>query len=69
MRITEFTLWSPTLGCDATRISTADSQGQEYFALLPQGEGREWRETRQRALEALQEAVERGLKPGEVRWR
>lgn len=69
MRVAEFTTWSPTLGCEATRISTADSLGQEYFAILPRTEGRAWREARQQAVEALAEAMERGLTPGEVRWR
>lgn len=69
MIVQEFDFWSPTLGADACRISMAGENGGEFFAIVRRSEGRQWRETRKRAIEALGEAVMAGWEPGEVRWR
>lgn len=67
MIVNEFSFWSPLLGQTATRISTGDSRGREYFVIVPRGDGaRAWRDTKQRALLALQAALDAEL-PGETK--
>lgn len=65
----EFAYWSPTHGAEVTRFSLADDLGQEYFAFVPSTEGSTARRLRDKAADALEQAIERGLEPGEVRWR
>lgn len=69
MRYSVFESWSPTLGCDAQRISVADEQGLEYFVLGPKLDGRADRDFRNKALDVLRQAIEAGTGPGEYRWR
>lgn len=53
--------------CDVARLSLADDQGQEYYAIVPVMSGKKWRERRETALDAIDEAIVRGEAPGEVR--
>lgn len=61
-----YRFYSPALDCEAIRLSTVDGRGSEYFAIVPARGGREERETRTRALEMIDMAIERGDPPGEV---
>jgi hypothetical protein len=65
----EFHFWSPLMGRDAVRLSMANERGEEYFALVPDLDGPAWRKLKQEAWEALSEAIEADMKPGEIRWR
>ena len=63
----EFVRWSPTLGDWAARLSVAGKDGHEYFMVLVKPtSGREWRDRRKQAVEALHAAVDLGLEPGEI---
>lgn len=66
MIISEFVQWSPVLGEDTARISTANENGQEYFILIPFGYGKAYRELRSKAAYATLDAIENGQAPGEV---
>ncbi|MGH6738488.1 MAG: hypothetical protein ACREDY_05550 [Bradyrhizobium sp.] len=50
----------------AARISMANDNGQEYFAIVPVEGGKAWRDLRAKALDELDEAIERGDPPGQV---
>lgn len=67
MIVSEFHFWSPILGTDAVRISTANDLGQEYFAIIPRESARRWREMKSAALEALERAVLNSDPPGEIK--
>lgn len=69
MRYQQFISWSPTFGGECARISMANERGEEYYALLPFTEGREFTALRKRAVEVLTEAMEAGIEAGEIRWR
>lgn len=75
MSLNEYHYWSPTLGCDAVRLSMTDDWGGEYFAILPADEGRGWRARRQEAVDKLLKAMTPedeggyGLEPGQIAWR
>lgn len=62
-----YRFWSPLLGADAVRFSMVGERNAEYFAIVPGGEGRVYRENRDRALDAIEDAIARGDEPGEVR--
>jgi hypothetical protein len=75
----EFCFWSPILGCDAARISMVippstpgrprdPREGAEYFTIIAADvPGGVCRERRRKAREAIEDAIARGLDPGEVR--
>lgn len=65
----ELQSWSPTYGCEVARLSMADANGGEFYAILPIGEGASWRKLKQEALDVLSKAIEMGGEPGEYRWR
>ena len=67
--ISEFSYWSTTHGAEVTRLSMADDLGQEYFSFIPSIEGETARRLREKATSKLEQAIERGMSPGEVRWR
>jgi hypothetical protein len=67
--ISAFSYWSTTHGAEVTRLSLADDLGQEYYAFIASTEGSVSRRLREKAASKLEEAIERGLEPGEVRWR
>lgn len=57
--------WSVTLGMRAVRVSAFDEHGGEIFSVVGQGgTGRENREKRQAAEDAVIDAVLRGDEPG-----
>ena len=63
----EFSFYSPMLDSTCIRISVADSQGSEFFTIIPSvSPGRGLREAREKALAAIESAIESGLTPGEV---
>lgn len=66
-RYREFRFWSPFLGCPAARLSMADSHGREYFAIVPRETAVKYRDIKERALDAIEAAIEAELKPGEVK--
>ena len=59
--------YDPYTDSEGVRISGFDGKGGEFFqrlALAPSGKAR--RLQREKALEAIEEAIEAGLEPGEV---
>lgn len=70
MRFHEYVHWSVILGCNAVRLSVFNGQGAEFFMLLERDgkiNGKGWRDRRRDALDAIEEAIEIGCEPGEVR--
>lgn len=65
----EFDFWSPTLGAEAARLSMVNEAGEEFYAIVERSEGREWRQRKDRALEALTTAIDAGMEPGQYAWR
>jgi hypothetical protein len=64
----ELRSYSPIQDCTVARISMTDDRHQEFFMLVPdRGTRRDYRAARSAALEALQEAIDAGCEPGEVR--
>lgn len=63
----EYRYWSPTLGCDAARISMFDRHGKEFFMILPCEDARTYRVARETAVDAIATAIDIGCMPGEVR--
>jgi hypothetical protein len=62
----EHRFWSVFLDCRAARLSVADERGGEFFTVVPLASGEKWRETRDRALGAIRDAMDAGMAPGEV---
>lgn len=62
----EFRYFCPFRDCEIVRLSTADADGREYFSLIEASEGKRWRETREEALEKIEQAIHLGWPPGEV---
>lgn len=61
--------WSPMTGGMAARVSMPGPDGREYWMQINHVEGRAYREARDRAVEAIETAIEAKLVPGEVRIR
>jgi hypothetical protein len=62
----EFHFWSVALGDYACRLSVPDKRGGEHFTIVAKpSSGRQWRDTRAQAVEALCEVADAGLEPGE----
>ncbi len=62
----EYRFYSPGADCVSARISIS-GKGREYFAIIRADEvGSRYRKRRQKACEAIAEAIERGDEPGEV---
>jgi hypothetical protein len=61
----EYRTYSPIKDCLISRISMADERGGEFWMEID-GDGKTYREARDRALADIQEAIERGLLPGKV---
>lgn len=62
----EVRFWSPTLGCDAARVSMVDDRGGEHYCIVPRVTGKEWRDLRASALEQVMEHIAWGNEPGLV---
>lgn len=69
MILSEHAYWSTTHGADVVRLSAADEHGQEYYAFVPAAMGTTGRRLREKASGALQQAIDAGLEPGEIRWK
>ncbi len=54
-------------GEEAARLSMVDEQGREYFTIVVVDQGRRWRERRDAALTAVEDAIMSGAEPGEIR--
>ena len=66
---TEYRHYSALHDAEMSRVSMTDGRGAEYFMLIPAGDGKESREARTAAVEALEQAIAMKLEPGEVRTR
>lgn len=65
----EFRQYSPIHDCEVVRISVPDEHNREFFMFVKDnGTAREFRESRDTALEAIVTAIQSGLEPGEVRF-
>jgi hypothetical protein len=65
--VREYRFWSVILGCNACRLSMPAPGGLEYFMIIPRPtSGREWRDARRAAVEALTAAADANLDPGEI---
>jgi hypothetical protein len=63
----EYRFYSPLLDSEAIRISVSDGRTGEYFMIISNVDGKAYRESRDRAVAAIERAIELGLDPGEVR--
>ena len=50
--------------CEMGRVSGWDKQGQEFYIMIEAGKG--YRDSRKDAVITIQEAIERGDKPGRI---
>lgn len=62
----EYRFYSGLFDRELVRISMYDPRGGEFFATIPAGEGKTYRESRERAAHAVLDAIESGEEPGEV---
>lgn len=59
--------WSVVAGCRVARVSMADDRGGEHYAILDaEMRGKDYRERRARALEAIEASIADGNDPGQV---
>lgn len=59
--------WNIVMGCTATRLSTSDDRGNEFFVLVRQNQtGKQNKLLRNVALDAIEAHIEMGGEPGEV---
>ena len=63
----EFRSYSPIHDCEVGRISVFNERGSEFYMLVPVESPRKYRHARQAALDAIQEAMDRHLEPGQVK--
>lgn len=66
-RVSEYRYWSPTHGCDISRVSMFNAAGHEFWMELPCEDGRAYRAALRDAAESIDQAIREGLEPGEVR--
>ena len=65
----QFTCWSPVYDCEVARISVVNERNEEYYANIPNAAGSGFVALRKKAVAKLNEAIELGIEPGEIRWR
>lgn len=58
--------YDPMLDCEAVRISGFSGRGEYWMKLPLDPSGRRRREQKEKALEAIEEAIASGCEPGEV---
>lgn len=64
----EFRFYSPIYDSECIRLSVPDANGHEFFAIVPDpGLGKSLRDLRDKALDAIEAAIDAGLSPGQVR--
>jgi hypothetical protein len=68
LHVSVYFYWCVVRGQEVSRISMADEHGQEYFAVIPYGEGAGWVKRKRQAIEVIQEAIAMELPPGEITW-
>lgn len=66
MPYSEFRFYSPLHDCEMCRVSMSDDRGAEFFAMVPSAEGKGWRATREKTLDAIEDAIAARKEPGEV---
>lgn len=64
----ELRYYSMQHDAEVARLSLADDRGQEYYAVIEVANGQRWRERREAALCAVDDAIVRGDEPGEVKY-
>jgi hypothetical protein len=63
----EYRHYSPTFGMNAVRLSMVDWHGGEFWRIIAiDGNAEKYREDRDLALDAIEDAIARGDDPGEV---
>lgn len=63
----EMHFYSPLLDSEAIRLSVADEQSREYFAIIGNpGSGKAYRAKREETINLICQAIDMGLDPGEV---
>ena len=61
----EYRHYSPLTDSEMVRVSMVGRQNQEYFSIIAaEPSGKAYRERRDKALDALEEAIDRGDPPG-----
>lgn len=64
-----WTYYCPVNDRQMTRISVPDPCGSlEYFAVVQNDGGKQYRAAREEALTMIEAAIEQGLPAGQVRW-
>ena len=67
MHWSEIRFYCPFRDANMTRIYAFDAKGGEFWQAIPTAPGgRARREARERALDAIEMAIEQGCEPGEV---
>jgi hypothetical protein len=66
-RYVVFKFWSPILGGNAARISMVDGRGDEHFVIIPDDGGKRFVEAREKVLDRLSAAIDRGDEAGELK--
>lgn len=66
-RVSEYRYWSPVHGEEVARVSMFNDRGHEFWMELPCEDGRAYRSALRDAAEAIDQAINDGLEPGEVR--
>ena len=57
--------YSPIYNARMVRVSRCDARSQEYFTMI--ATGKDYRNRLDKALDMLQDAIDAGASPGEVR--
>jgi predicted RNase H-like HicB family nuclease len=64
----EFSFYSIFHDCDCIRLSVSDGKTGEYFVIVPDpGYGKSLRKAREKALSAIEAAIDADLPPGEIK--
>lgn len=63
----EFRFFCPFRDGEAVRLSMVDDHGREYFAIVGAEPSRGYRDRREQALTAIEDAIMAGQPPGEIR--
>lgn len=63
----EYRFYSPMHDSIAARLSMVDERNGEFWRVVPITSPRTYRKERELALDAIEEAIDMGAEPGEVR--
>lgn len=66
MPYSEFRFFDVINDRESLRVSMPNAQGSEFFVVIPADDGKKLRQRRDEALDMIEEAIRRGLEPGEV---